>query len=285
MRRIRNVRSIAAGEKKIADSVFKSTIPYDRILISDALGKGDREFTLPTSYPATMLFNVDSDDGDYVIHAGDGYYGMSTLQGDKDTLIHELTHVWQGIHRGNGYVFDSFMSQLGEGDAYAYDHDRLVDWDQYNPEQQASIVEQWFHDGMKEYDPATGKGDLRFYYIKAIIRGEKVDFNWVRPPIKPLDAGTIPPEALAKSRADWTDSQLLPLLRLRFAANDVAGYGARARKVEEIFKKFDPFEANDLHRRLQARRPGDQVVRYFFEHLSTAERNKLIGILQGIYPS
>jgi hypothetical protein len=80
------------------------------------------------------------------------------------------------------------------------------------------------------------------------------------------------------------DSQLLPRLKMRFAANDVAGHGARARKVEAIFKKFDPFEVNDMRRRLAARSSGDEVVRYFYEHLSTAERANLLGILRGIFP-
>jgi len=76
----------------------------------------------------------------------------------------------------------------------------------------------------------------------------------------------------------------LPLLSQRFAANDVAGYGARARKVEEIFNGFDPWEAHDMRDRIQARTPGDEVARLIYDNLSTAERDKLIGILNRITP-
>src|SRR5215475_8717435 len=84
MRGVKNVRYLTEGEKRIALPVFKLTIPYEKILISDGLGAGSHEFTMPTRIPMTVLFNVSSDDGKYVIHAGDGYFGMDKLQRDKN---------------------------------------------------------------------------------------------------------------------------------------------------------------------------------------------------------
>lgn len=276
MKRVSGTRHLATNERAIAFSVFKTTIPYDQILISDGLGGGDRPFTLPTSVPVSPLFNVKG--GKYVIHAGDGYYGMSTLQEDKNTLIHELTHVWQGEHgsRSWSYVADSIWHQVLSDDAYDYDkRDLKEEWDDYGAEQQAQIVEDWFADGMK-----TDKNvDLRFYYVKKFIRGEKVDGNWIRESWvpKPLEKSTLN----VSPQYPTVDSYLLPILAQRFAANDVAGFGARVKKVEEIFSRLEPYETQPLLARLTVRRAGDKLSQYFHDHLSTPTRTKLLGILRG----
>ena len=130
MREPQNVRYLAAHETMIARSVYIDTIPYGLVLISDGLGGGDRPFTVPTILPIHIPFynfNVKGD-GKYVIHAGDGYYGMSTLFKDKKTLIHELAHVWQGEHYKSWswtYAVFSLKDQALSGDAaYAYDKTR-----------------------------------------------------------------------------------------------------------------------------------------------------------------
>jgi hypothetical protein len=282
MRRVREVRDLGEKEKTIAQTVFNNTIPYDKVLISDGLGGGDRPFTLPTSFPATYYFNVSESLGKYVIHAGDGYYGMSHLQEDKETLIHELTHVWQGEHSGRSwdYVFGSAWAQALSDDAYAYDPVSLDPWDSYNPEQQAKIVEDWFHDGMKE----GPENDRRFYYIKKHIRGEEVrlpdgrpysSIHTYRPPMG-LGEATLHVEMLGPS----PDPVLLPLLKERFGKDDVAGFTGRVRKVEEVFRKLRAVDAHDLLRRLEVRRQGDKVAQYFHDHLSTKSQNSLIGILR-----
>jgi len=155
----KNSRYLAAGEIRIAQNVFLDTVPYDRVYIADGLGFQGREYTLPV--PGTSP-------REYVIHAGDGYYGMSKLKEDQKTLIHELTHVWQGQHTtwAWSYVFSSAWHQAGNSNAaYAYDKDNLKPWDDYNPEQQAKIVEDWFGDGMNT-------DDERYRYIVVNIRGQ-----------------------------------------------------------------------------------------------------------------
>jgi hypothetical protein len=274
MKAVSNTRHLASHERTIAFSVFHGTIPYDQVIISDGLGGGDRPFTLPTSVPVSVFFNVRG--GKYVIHAGDGYYGMSNLQEDKKTLIHELTHVWQGEHGSHSwsYVLDSLWHQTLSDDAYEYDKRDLKEWDDYGAEQQAQIVEDWFADGM-----STDKDvDLRFYYIKKYIRGEKLDRNWIRESWipKPLPTSTLKVPPLYPN----VDSYLLPILAQRFAANDVAGFGARAKKVEEIFARLESYEVPALLARLTIRRTGDKLSEYFHDHLSTPTRTKLLGILR-----
>jgi len=57
------------------------------------------------------------------------------------------------------------------------------------------------------------------------------------------------------------------------------GYGQRARQLESIFAGTNAAEAAPLLARLKLRRPGDKVAMFFHAHLSTATRNKLLGIL------
>jgi len=156
MRRPRNFRHLATKEIEIAKSVFQKTIPYSRVIISDGLGYDDRKFTVPEAVS-----------GNYILHVGDGYYGMSRLPEDKALLIHELVHVWQGEHASWrwSYVFRSGWHQA-KGDAYKYDINNLQSWSSYNPEQQAQIVEDWFTLGMSE-------SDARFPFIRFWIRGNR----------------------------------------------------------------------------------------------------------------
>jgi hypothetical protein len=277
MRRVRNVRPLAEKEKFLARQVFRRNLPYDRILISDGLGYDDRQFTVPTSLPATFLFNVDSDDYDWVLHVGDGYYGMSYAAEDKATLIHELTHVWQGEHSSYSWnmVVRAGLAQADLGEkAYEYDHRYYRRWTEYNYEQQASIVEDWFKDGMVE-DPEK---DLRSYYIKRYIRGERVDRDWIAEShvIRPLEAATLHVDV----RLPSIDGQLIQLLEPRFAATDRAGYGARSAKLEALFRQLSGQYASELLPRLTKIVAKDRVSELFHDRLSTELRNRLVKILQ-----
>jgi hypothetical protein len=286
MRQPTNVRYLAAGEIGIAKDVYKESIPYDSILISDGLGGDDRPFTVPTILPLHVAFGaVDINfnvkgDGKYVIHAGDGYYGMSTVDKDQATLIHELAHVWQGEHYESWswtYVVFSLKDQITSDDAYAYDKTRLGPWDDYGPEQQAQIVEDWFVDKKKTYDPTTDTGDLRFYYIKKYIRGERVDYNWLMPGVKPLPAGTL---HVSVPRRSW-DTDLIPILERHLRSDDHAGIAARRRDLEDYFQRIDdPDHAQNFISRLESRRRDDKLAQSFQLYLSTPERQRLLHILR-----
>lgn len=284
VRSVQHVRYLAGGEKALARDVFLNTIPYEAVVISDGIGKDDAPFTMPTSIPANWPFagNFNVREGKYVIHAGDGYYGMSTLKEDRETLIHELTHVWQGEHSRLSwiYVFSSVWHRAladTETELYGYKGAPLKPWIDYNPEQQASIVEGWFADGKREFDEATWEGDRRFYYIKRHIRGEHVDHNWLLPQITPLPHGTLHVPVESPS----FDGALLRILERRFQADDVAGLGTRARELEEFFRKLEYADAQKLIARLEKiQSQGDQVAQYFHRNLPTATRSKLLQILK-----
>ena len=118
------------------------------------MGLQERAYTIP--HPLKL--------GSYLVNIGpDGFVDASSAAIDQ-TLIHELTHVWQGVHRSHplAYIFDSLHNQARLGsDAYGYVAG--ADWSSYGAEQQAMIVEDWYRLGMNEADPM-------FRYIRDNIR-------------------------------------------------------------------------------------------------------------------
>jgi len=160
-----NFRHLATKETEIARQVFEGSIPYSKVTICDGLGFEGRPFTMPNAGPG------------YVLFVGDGHYGMSSLPADKALLIHELVHVWQGEHSRWRWTFmaESGWSQLCHGDAaYHYDPTKLKDWDSYNPEQQAQIVEGWYVDGtsVAYEEPRTIPCDVLFAFDSARLKPE-----------------------------------------------------------------------------------------------------------------
>jgi len=280
MRRPRNVRYLGTHETSIAKSVFENTIAYDRVLIGDGLGASARPFTIPVPFTSPRK---------YMINVGEnGYQGMSYVQKDKELLIHELTHVWQGHHSTWAWSVQgsSIYHQARHGDAaYDYSKSSYKDWDDYNPEQQAQIVEDWFRaasleaNGGKSVDGADGlmgEDDPRYGYIVLNIRGHTMmPFG----PKSHEDPAVRYAVTQQEPRPPLTDDLLLRILRTRYAASDVLGYGQRARLLESVFGSTNAAEATALLSRLKLRRAGDKVATFFYAHLSTATRNKLLGIL------
>lgn len=105
----------------------------------------------------------------YIVSVGQGAFPDMTLA-HKSLLVHELAHVWQGSNSRSSttYVNNSIMNQCRAdmtigGTRSAYDFTPGSNWRTYNAEQQASIIEKWYDDGM----PATG--DL-WPYIRDYVR-------------------------------------------------------------------------------------------------------------------
>jgi hypothetical protein len=219
----------------------------------------------------SLLFSKPS--ARYMLHVGDEYSSMALNDYGKTLLIHELVHVWQGEHAGLKWSFmiESGWHQfkhehLGAPDPYDYDPDKLESskWKDYNVEQQASIVEHWFENGMKLDDP-------RYRFIVENIRGERL-----MPHIKPLPAATLK----VVPRGWSPDPELIPILQQRFRLEDEKGWRGRLKKLEEFFRKLGPYGASDLIDRLKIRKRGDKVSEYFHDHLATAERARLLAILR-----
>ncbi len=157
-------RNLTLAEETLAKSVFKTFLPYRKLLIGDHTGFGGA--------PWTEHFN-----GIYTLHMGEVAYtdctsstwtsGVGVI---RNTFIHELTHAWQGSHcwAGGMYQLQSVAAQANaivrtgnRNNAYRYTAGAA--WDSYNVEQQAEIVEDWFKSGMSTTSPL-------YRYIRDDIR-------------------------------------------------------------------------------------------------------------------
>ena len=173
-------RLLSRGEISWARLVFRETLPYSRIYISDVIGLNNRPYTVPTpsagqlavSTVATSLFGplatpfiTATPPAFYLINFGNsGYFNAGSFE-NLPTFIHELTHVWQSYHQTfpNAYIFNSLLHQAVSSGGGAYSYNLGQPWNNYNVEQQASIVEHWFSSGMSSSNP-------RFTYIQRNIR-------------------------------------------------------------------------------------------------------------------
>jgi hypothetical protein len=77
-----------------------------------------------------------------------------------------------------------------------------------------------------------------------------------------------------------TDDYLIGILKPKYHATDVAGYGARVRKLEQVFGALKFNDAIPLVTRLLLKNNGDLVAGYFHHHLATATRDSLMNILK-----
>jgi hypothetical protein len=171
-----HMRPLTAHERSILMPIFDHTLPYDRILLTSIAGKDGRAFTVPGSMVLTIsalipVFGPLIALGGLIEHLQDkflmnvgktAYMGMIPAPYDGamgemagSELVHESTHVWQG-HNGAfswGYVFNSLYYQAKCGsNAYHVDESHLGQWDNYNVEQQGSIVEHWYSRGSSQTD-------------------------------------------------------------------------------------------------------------------------------------
>jgi hypothetical protein len=150
-------RYLWVKEVDLARSVFKDTIPYPIIKVSSGTGFGNRPYT-------TKAWS------EFTLHLGSSYYDNHIDQLDlwsQATFIHELTHVWQGSHSwfSRGFMISSLLSQgkakiLHWNTEFAYHYSVGKKWGDYNVEQQAHLVQDWFY-----YDRLSQTAS-RFSYIR-----------------------------------------------------------------------------------------------------------------------
>lgn len=155
------VRPLTAAEISLARTVFRDTINYGLVRITDALGLNNAPWTSNT--PPIYMMNV-----------GSNYSSLTSTNARRNLFIHELTHVWQGQHlvpfmlnsaaHQSLSVINNGGNVAARGDAYSYTLGRP--WGQYNVEQQASIVADWFVRGRQT-------SDSRYRYIRDNIRANR----------------------------------------------------------------------------------------------------------------
>ena len=149
-----NSRVLSPTEQALVIGVFGKTLPpWKKLLLDDGLGLGDRPWT-------------DDPAGLYSIHIGPVCYPdctSSNVWGDFGRIdavfIHEMTHVWQYFHGSNVKLSSVWGQTMGDG----YFAIPGKSWDDYNVEQQASLVENWYTGGLNSSAP-------EFPYIEKVLR-------------------------------------------------------------------------------------------------------------------
>jgi hypothetical protein len=169
-------RDLNAAEERIARQVFQDTLKLSHVSIAAGIGLHDRPWTTPDV--ASHFFSLGFYQA-HTIHVGpEGFVlGMESTPTRQETLVHELTHVWQAQVAG-GYLTSAAWHQVVDHDPYQYQPGQR--WDAYNVEAQAQIVEDWYARGALE----DGTSDL-FPYIRDVIRSP--------PDLLPLDVMIFPP--------------------------------------------------------------------------------------------
>jgi hypothetical protein len=284
-----NSRMLTAGEMGLIQKVFRTArLPrLDEISIADGVNGNGGEWT----------------DSDYEINVGPRAFKTDLSNSDPATLVHEMTHVWQyhnhTLTKAHGFAAhlragatDWVQKKLDrvlpghweddEADNRLYKYDLAGSWEDMGFEGQAQMVQDWYEMGMKEEG-------YRYFFMKKIVWGRDIaaaklpraELAMQRPDIPGAEEVNIHDTAVAQNpSAPLTDSYLMSLLQPRFMADNVAGYGARARKVEQVFRSTSIAQALPLFTRLTLRNAGDKVATYFHGHLSTPTRTKLLQILQ-----
>jgi len=155
-----SARYLSNAERALAISVFGSTLPpWTKIMIDDGLGIGDRPYTLDTSINITILHVGPVCYPDCTSRASWGSFGRVDA-----VFIHEMTHVWQ---YGKGYNV-KLSSLWGQSFGEGYQPILGKPWDDYNVEQQATIVESWYAAGM-------GTSHAAFPYVDKVVRRGSVN--------------------------------------------------------------------------------------------------------------
>ena len=233
-------RSLKQDEINEAKLVFGNTIDYKKVYIANL-----------TDGAMTILYQDKQWNYFYVIFwSKDVYNNSAVIQKRSETLIHELTHVWQGHHGKfpEEYMIKSGASQTGgvfedawdkglketvkriwnngplktwndyRSRAYVFSMVEIgvKNWNEFNVEQQASIVESWYAPiGKANYlnepipDGNRSINDVRYPYIQRNILAKSVNAKYV--PLTPPK-----PQQLGKG-ADSTIKAIEDLLvRLRF---------------------------------------------------------------------
>jgi hypothetical protein len=141
-------RPLTAEEKRQASRVFGISIDLERVKVASASLPADLVNLVNGQRPFTTM---------YVLNFA------SWKEVNVKTLIHELTHTWQGVIAGPVYMLEAIHAQtLGEG--YTVTNDILRargnQLSNFNREQQAVIVEEyWFEKwGKNEYPNLQGDG-------------------------------------------------------------------------------------------------------------------------------
>ncbi|HRH17130.1 MAG TPA: hypothetical protein PLS22_06715 [Aquabacterium sp.] len=182
-------RGLLPHELAEAEKIFGKSIDLSRVKIATASLPADLLNWINGDRPFTTM---------YIIN-----FGRNAVI-DMATLIHELTHVWQGAQSGPLYMTRALEAQIGAGvqalfhkghyddsAAYAVTDQELIDhagdFSKFNPEEQASIVEHyWLQKFSGKSFPSLPTVAQLEPYARQVFKGAS------RPPIRVLPVNVKP---------------------------------------------------------------------------------------------
>ena len=163
-----NERLLTSAETALIRRVFRTTqLPtVGRIRIRDGISPKGTAFAAPRERVVLDSGMPVRTEGEYLIMVGPQLFEGDVAAMEPDTLVHEMTHVWQYMH-GTVGEYEAALKHLGA--AAIRDTDRLYryhvgqTWDDMGFEGQAQLVQEWFTlDNMSE---ATD----RWLYVKHVL--------------------------------------------------------------------------------------------------------------------
>ena len=149
-------RPLSAEELADARAVFGKSIELEKVRVAVMSPPVDLIEWINGERPFTTMYLLNFASWDQV---------------DRPTLIHELAHVWQSLVEGPFYMLEAIHGQMTDGYNYGYDddydgegaQDELAaaggDFESFNREQQASIIEHYFV--RRFHDPEREDGTTR----------------------------------------------------------------------------------------------------------------------------
>jgi hypothetical protein len=168
-------RPMTEPEIKFAARVFFDTLPIDRILLTNLSHDGGRQYVIPSIDGWTILVNM-----------GDAYdkpseYGKPGEYSQPGSVfIHELVHAWQIAHTS---FLPGLICQLSDNYTYhnkGSEKDRLRDltwftrpWSEFNLEQQAHIIDDWYGAHYDDLNSVAALNDPAFRFVRDHIRAKR----------------------------------------------------------------------------------------------------------------
>jgi hypothetical protein len=117
-------RALSDAERTEANSVFGASISLDKVKLAVKSLPVDLVETLNGGRTFTTMYLINFASWDKI-----------TI----DTLIHELTHVWQGLQEGPVYMVEALEAQL-IGKGYNYGYDETADGGEFGTGGEANLV-------------------------------------------------------------------------------------------------------------------------------------------------
>ncbi len=179
-------RPMTEPERRFADHVFVGRVPYDRVLLTNLVGFGNRPFTAPVA-GGMILVNLGTafDDPVHSTTKGGSTQGVNA---PGQLLIHELTHAWQIANESftPEYYCRAVSTAIGTmgGDYSAYRYGAPSGaWSSFGTEQQASLVDEWFAGNA---NPDPGSPQIKFPPKHGAESGAHVNpyFRYIRDNIR-----------------------------------------------------------------------------------------------------